>query len=427
MAANVATTLAAALKVFYIDGQNDQLNRMSVLYNKLAKTGQLDVTGKNYTYLLRTSRNTSAGTGMSEGGAFATAGNQGWTNTIIPNKYLNTSIEITGPAIRAAKNNVGAFVNAVKSEVDGATNDMIRAMNRQFHSDGSDALAFITASIDGTLSATSETVTDGQGNPFALFDPFGSITVDLVEHGSYPTLAGTALTLTPGAASASNIAVTVTGTVSGSTSGDFFVYSGTSGKQLMGIRGVIANTDPIGLTGGLHGLTVAANPYWVSQVFGSFTGSGGTLAPSVDLTLKGMQKPLTAITINSSFTAADVKFLMANGPIVDAYQALLVAEKRFVNEMELDGGQTALTYNNKPFIIDPQCRRNTIYYINPKTIDILTSSNGLQWADFLDGEQFKLKAGSSGYSDAYDAFLVFYGDMACKARNGNALFTGINE
>ena len=128
MAANVGTTLAAALKVFYIDGQNDQLNRQSILYNKLAKPAQLDVTGKSYTYLLRTSRNVSSGTGMSEGGAFPTAGNQGWTNAIVPNKYVATSIEITGPATRAARNNVGAFVNAVKSEVDGATSDTIRSI-----------------------------------------------------------------------------------------------------------------------------------------------------------------------------------------------------------------------------------------------------------------------------------------------------------
>ena len=51
----------------------------------------------------------------------------------------------------------------------------------------------------------------------------------------------------------------------------------------------------------------------------------------------------------------------------------------------------------------------------------------MQWADFLDSGQFKLKAGSSGYSDAYQAFLVFYGDMACKVRNGNAAIQDIDE
>lgn len=415
MAANVATTLSAALKVFYIDGQNDQLNRASVLYNKLAKPAQLDVTGKSYTYLLRTSRNTSAGTGFAEGAAFPTAGNQGWTNTVIPNKYLATSIEITGPAIRAAKGNPGAFINAVKSEVDGATNDMIRAINRQLNSDGTDALAFWTGADD----TSGTTVDDGQGNAFVLLDP-GATTCDLVSTADNSTLHGTAIVVTLGAAAAANYAVTWTGTVSGSATGDYLVPSGTLGKQLMGIRGVIANTDPVLLSGGLHGLTVAANPYWTSFVFGS-------MSSKLDLTLKQMQQPLTRITTGSAFTAADVKFLLANGPVVDAYQALLVAEKRFVNEMELDGGQTAITYNNKPVVIDPQCRQNTLYYINPKTMDLLTSSNGLQWADFLDGEQFKLKAGSSGYSDAYNAYLVFYGDLACKARNGNAVLLGINQ
>ena len=278
------------------------------------------------------------------------------------------------------------------------------------------SLAMWTA-VDNTSGTV---VDDGQGNAFVHLDNTDQ-TLDLIDAGDNSTVHGTALVVTKGAINANDVSITWTGTVTNSDDSDYLIMSGTLGKQLMGIRGIISASNPPLLSGGLHGLTVTAAPYWVAQTFGT-SGPGIT-----DLTLKLMQQPLTAITVNTAFTAADVKFLLGNGPIVDAYQAILVAEKRFVNEMELDGGQTALTYNNKPIIIDPQCRRNTIYYINPKTMDLLTSSNGLQWADFLDGEQFKLKAGSSGYSDAYNAYLVFYGDLACKVRNGNAVLYGLNE
>src|SRR3990170_3273655 len=113
MAANVATTLADALKVFYLGGQNEQLNKKSILYSRFVKKSSLDVTGKSYTYLLHTGRNTNAGLGMSEGGNFGTAGNQGYKAVTIPNRYLSGALEITGPAIRAAKANVGAFVDGL--------------------------------------------------------------------------------------------------------------------------------------------------------------------------------------------------------------------------------------------------------------------------------------------------------------------------
>lgn len=415
MAANVATTLAAALKVFYLDGQNDQLNRSSVLYNKLAKPAKLDVTGKSYTYLLRTSKNKASGIGFAEGAAFPAAGNQGWTNCIVPNKYIGSAIEITGPAVRAAKGNLGSFVNGVKSEVDGITSDTIQAINRQLNSDGTDALASWVATDDtsGTI------VDDGAGNAFVLLDN-GVTQCDLVAISDNATLHGTNIAVTKGAEAATNFAITWTGTVASSAAGDYLIPTGTLGKQLMGIRGIISATDPPLLSGGLQGLTVAANPYWSAQVFAA-------AGVKRDLSLPLMQSPLTKVGINSAFTEADIKFMLSNGPVKDKYIALCVADKRHVNEMELDGGQTAVSFNNKPLIVDPMCRRNTIYYINPKTIDLLTSSDGLQWADFLDGEQFRLKVGSSGYSDAYQAFLVFYGEMATKSRNGSAVLNDISE
>jgi hypothetical protein len=64
-----------------------------------------------------------------------------YDQAIVPNKYLYSRITVSGPTIAATKNNADAFVQAVSSEIDGATRDMKRSMNRQLHSDGSDALA----------------------------------------------------------------------------------------------------------------------------------------------------------------------------------------------------------------------------------------------------------------------------------------------
>jgi hypothetical protein len=94
--------------------------------------------------------------------------------------------------------------------------------------------------------------------------------------------------------------------------------------------------------------------------------------------------------------------------------------------MTLDGGQTSVDFNGKPLIVDPQCRENVLYYVNPSTMDFLTSSNGLVWADFADGSMWQKKPASTTYADAYQAFLVLYGQLAVRARNGNGILSEIN-
>jgi hypothetical protein len=51
------------------------------------------------------------------------------------------------------------------------------------------------------------------------------------------------------------------------------------------------------------------------------------------------------------------------------------------------------------------------------------------WGEFMDGSQWKMKIASTGqsYADAYQAFLVFYGNLACKVRNCNAVLKDITE
>lgn len=426
MAATV-TTLSAILKTFYVSNEiSDQLNAQSVLYDKLARPATLDASGKSYTYAIRESRNRNAGKGIAEAGAFGTADNQGVRNIVVPDAQIVTPIELSGRVIKAATGaGKGAFVSAMTMEVEGGRDDTVRAINRQLHSDGTDALCYWVTADDTTTAL----VDDGNigvggssivGNAFVHLET-GITTVDIVDT-DHSTLHGTAIPLSLGAEGAQSYTVAwASGTISGTADGDYAVLSGSLGYQMQGIRSVISASDPALPTGGLHGLAVATYPYWKAQ---SFTNSN-TLR---DLTLELMQKPLTAIGTKGGVSEADVKFLMCNGPVKDKFVALLLGDQRHVNTTELRGGQTSVDFNGKPLIVDPQCRRNVIYYIAPKTMDVLTSSGGLTWADFEDGQQFKLKvSGSSGYADAYQAFLVFYGNLACKIRNGNAILSDISE
>ena len=126
------------LKVYYLGPIRKQLNESTVLLKKLQRDSE-SVSGKNATIPLHFGRNEGIGR-VPDGGALP-AGRQSYLDTIVPMKYNYARIYITGPTIEASRNNTGAFVRAVESEIKGALRDAKKDMNRQLWGDGSGALA----------------------------------------------------------------------------------------------------------------------------------------------------------------------------------------------------------------------------------------------------------------------------------------------
>lgn len=413
----MAFDLSAAgnvLKTRYLGPIREQLNNKTILMNKINRKDQ-SISGKSFTIPLHTSRNASAGVGRADGGTLPTAGNQGYETAVVPNAYLYGRIEITGPTIRAARDNAGAFVEAVKSEVNGLTRDFSRAFNRQLHGDGRDALAF----WNGADNATPATVDDDQGNAFVHLPSAGTLTCDLIDASDDTTKLGDSIVTTLGAKGASSYSLAWTGVVAGSADGDYLVLEDTLGYQLMGIAGIIDDGDPVvpaggGTKTGLHGLAVATKTFWKAQMFEN----SGTKR---DLTLALMQEPLSAIATNSDFDESDVKFLLSNYNIRDKYVSLLVADKRFVNTMTLDGGFKAVDFNGIPLVPDPQCKRSGIFYVVPESLVILRTSD-FDWAE-KDGAVLSRVANK----DAYEAYMFHYGNLACVARNANAYLGDLTD
>ena len=318
----------------------------------------------------------------------------------------------------ATRTNLGAFVRAVDDEVKGGTRDMKKAYNRQLNSNGIDWLGYWTAADD----SSGTNIDDGRGNGFVHLG-HGATTCDLINVSSGTvTKVGDSIVVTLGAEGSNVFAVTWTGTVSGSADADILVPEDTTasgaaaaGYSMMGIDGIIADTNPPLLdSAGLHALPVATYGWWKAQVFGN---SGTNRA----LTLALMQSPLSQIAVRSDYDESDVKFLMGNVWIRDKYEQLLIADKRHVNTLKLDGGFTGLDYSGKPFVIETQCKRNTIFYITPETMKIFRNAD-FDWMD-LDGKIWHRRENK----DSYFATLFHYGDLGCVARNGNGKLTDLTE
>ncbi len=415
MAGFTLTAASSILKTQFIGPIRKVLNNATILMNRIAKTSAYqNVTGKSFTVPLHTGRNVNAGSGRAESGTLPSADNQTYGEAVVPNKFIYARIQLTGPVIAATKNNAGAFVDAVKSEVDGAVNDIKYAMNRQMHSDGTDALAFWTGADD----TSGVTVDDGQGNAFVHLPTGKTITCDLIDASDNSTVLGDDIVVTLGAKAAANYAITFTGSVSGSADSDYLVLKDTLvtgvGYQMMGIRGIISTANPPLLSGGLHGLAVASATYWKAQE----SANAGTLRP---LTFELLQQPIDDIVSNSDAEESDIEFLLCSYGIRRKYYTLCAQERRMVNTMTLDGGFKALDFDGFPLVADQACRRNTVYYIVPSSLKIFRTSD-FSWME-KDGSMFSRVANT----DAYEATLFHYGDLACLNRNQNGILLDVTE
>ncbi|HYE80376.1 MAG TPA: phage major capsid protein, partial [bacterium] len=277
------------------------------------------------------------------------------------------------------------------------------------------AMAYFTGADDsGDFTAD-----DNQGNAFVHLPSSGTILVDVVDASDHTTLLNSTdnITVALGAKGSTSYTITVSaGTRSGTADGDYIILDGSVGLSPMGIRGIIDDGNPPGLTGGLQGLAVASHGYWKAQVF-----TGATAGTKEDLTLARMQEPLSAIATNSDFDESDVKFLLSNYNVRDKYVSLLVSEKRFVNTMKLDGGFTGVEFNGIPLVVDPQCDRSKIWYVVPESLRIFRTSD-FDWMD-KDGAVLNRVANK----DAYEAVLFHYGNLGTIARNACAVLEDITD
>lgn len=417
------STASSILKVNYLPTLQKLLNNATILWSRLDKDSSTqDVQGKSFTIALQKGRNLASGLGVAELSTLPVGESQVYTTAIVPNKYLYSNIRVSGPVVRATRSNAGAFVKAVESEMKGVMVDMKRAMNRQIHGDGTDALAYWTTA-DNTSGID---VDDNTGYAFTHLPSGQTIDCSLVDASDHTTLLNTGrLVVTLGAESATTWNITyATGSVSGSADGDYLVANlpgtttSTLGKQMMGIYGIISDQDPPnaagGLASGLHGLAVASNAQWKAQMLGSWT-------TKRDLAFTDMQKVISKIATNSAYSEKDIKFILCNYPIRDKYVELCTNERFHYNTMTLDGGFRAVTFNELPIVADNQCKRGAMFFVVPDSLCIFRSSD-FDWMG-EDGAVLSRIANQDGY----EATLFHYGDLGCKARNANGALIGLNE
>lgn len=406
------TAAGNILKEVYLPALQELLNNATPLLAAMEKE-VTPVEGGNFVIALHTGRNEAAGIARAEGGTLPTAGQQSYKRAIVPVKQLYSRINVSGKAIAATRSNKGAFLKALESEMKYVMVDTKRQINRQLNGDGTGALAYWTGA-DDTSPAT---VDDSFGNG-TTYLPSGTTTLDLIDASNNSTVLGASIPIVRGTVGATTTSVSwASGTISGSAAGDYLVYPGTIGKEMVGIKAVISASDPAILgAGGLHGLPVASNPDWAAFVLGSDSAKQ-------DLSFPLIQQLLSRIVSESAVDESDIKMFYCHPALRDTYVKLCQDERVFYNVMKLDGGWEAVTYNGKPIVADVQARRNALFAITPSSLSLMQMAP----LDFMDKDGSMFYRISGGDVDAYGATAFVYQELGCKARNQNGVIVGLNE
>lgn len=390
--ATTLTTLDAILKNQYIGPIRDQLNNSSVLYSRLEKNSD-SVVGKNFTIPLHYGRNEGVGA-RGEGTALPTAGNQAYKECIVPMRYQYGRIRLTGPTMKAARSNEGAFIRAVDSEMRGLEKDMKTSMNRQAFGDGTGLLATVAASGSGTSTVVVDSTAKLRvGMP-----------IDIIVKTTGAATAGVAGTSV--ASITDTTTFTITDTLAGTPAATYGVYiAGSRNNEMMGLSGIVSTTAT------LQGLDVANYPWWKATVLAN---SGSNRAISDTL----LQTAIDTLEANSSgmCTAMYTSFGVRR-----AYQALLTATKQLVNTQELKGGYKAITYNDLPIIADKDAPANKIFVVDEDELQVFRLGD-FDWMQ----EDGAILSRVSGY-DAYEAVLYVYQELGTTMRNAHVLISDVTE
>lgn len=400
---------SGVLKTVYLPALQELLNNATPLLKVLEKE-VTPTSGGDFKIAIHRLRNKTAMIGRSEGDTLPTAGQQGYVQGTVPIKLLYSRINVSGKAIAATRDNKGAFVRGLESEMKYVMTDSKRQLNRQLNGDGTGALAFCTATDSATPIATDDNFGNG-----STYLEVGTTVIDLIDTNN-STKNADSVTITRGAITSTTTSISwSSGTITGED-GDYFVYEDTLGKEMTGLEGVISASDPPLLSGGLHGLPVATYPDWVATVLGSYSNRQ-------DLSFPLIQQLISRIITEGNVDESDIKLFHCHPAMRDTYVQLCRDERIFVGVMKLDGGWEAVTYNGKPILADVHARRNRFNAISPSSLSIMQMAP-LDWMD-KDGSVFYRISG--GDVDAYGATLFVYQELGCKQRNANGALLGINE
>src|SRR3990167_1017671 len=386
MAETTTTTASAVLKINYIGPIRNQLNKDTILMDRIKKSSR-EVSGSQVNIPLWSSYGSGVGA-RTEGDDLPAAGGQSYDVSTFTTKNIYGRFQVSGKTIRATRNDTGAFVRITKAEMMGKTTAMSRQMNRMHFVGSTGVIATENGGGANSATQTFDRTQYFHEDQIVTFSTAGNATVSSIDD------ANRQVTFT----AAINVASGETVTVEGATSGE--ELNGLA--QFAAITGAVQNLNP----------ATAGQGFWAGQVRGADASPVQwneltTIRLIHDIRKKG-GKPDYCITSYEG--------------LAEIFN-VLSAQRQFVNTVKLKGGFDAIIINGMPVVADDQCQvTNTVtrlYAADTSNLGHYTQES-FHWMDY-DGNVVSRVADK----DAYEATLVWDGEFATDARNHVGVQLGV--
>ena len=380
------TSADNALKSVYLGVVANQLNiNANPLLSQIRRTSK-DVWGKEIIKLAPFGINGGIGAGA-ETGALPTATGNNYVQFKATLKNLYGSIEITDKAIRASKNDAGAFVNLLNDEMESLVKASAFNLGRMLYGDGSGLLGTVAgvASNVFTLDSVNNFV-EGM-----LIDAYNGET--LVQAGipvKYVDRANKAIT------------VDMTGLAGTVAEGNALYVQGSKGNEITGLGSIFSDSAT------LYGLTRSAYP-WLRP----FTHTAeGEISDFL------IQTAIDAVEDNAD---SKINYIACSKALRRAYQTYLGYYRKNVEVVDINGTKT-IAHNGIPVVGDRFVKDGEIYLINTNDF-VMHELCDWKWLEGECGNILKQNAGKASYS----ATLVKYAELICDRPNGQAKITNVSE
>ncbi len=377
-----------ALKSFYLDAVKDSLDtKTSPLLAKIEHSTE-NVYGKDVKKLVRVGLNNAFAVGT-ETGELPKSEQSNYMQMTATLKNLYGTIEISDKAIRASQSNEGAFVNLLNGEMESLLHSAKYHVGRMVMSNGKGYLCDFNIAIKGNTVIVNNTASLQIGMRVRLM----SEDMDPLEDGAVRVVRQISRL-------DNNVVL----------SGDVFQNTGTTGflciasedEELTGVTALFENTSVYGLLEEQYEQIRPIERY-----------ADGTIDENEIQTMIDQLEEVSGcmpdlIVCSWGVRRALLNYFKENGVRMD--------------NIQIEGGFTALSFNGIPIVADRFCPKGSMYFFNTENIKLYQLGDW-QWMEGDDGKILHQIPGKP----VYTATLVKYAELVFERPNSVGRILNINE
>lgn len=381
--AGVTIDTFGASFVKYLPGVRETLNQTT--YARTLPKGKLKWEGANLSWFVHVSRNPAVGN-IEDGGAFPTAGKQGYVEAKAYRKFTVGSVQVTDGILANASSTKNAAISVVESELTGMMTGIKKYENLVWTRSGDGKVA----EIGQTASGATFTVDDARG----LWD---GKDYEIRDASTSTTIHDTFTVSSIGRAIDANDEVTVTPTAtlaaSGQAAGDG-IYWGTGNQTSYNrtISGLDVLIDDASTT--FQNINTATYPRYTSPVLDN-SGTARALTPSLFRSMLAMIKQESGDEAPDGMT------------VVTTVWGSISTEELYEGEIRLRpddkvGGIAVASFHSTlgkiNIVNDPDTVKGKMFFCDPEELTFATQAE-LDWRrDEPGGPIFKRSDSSSVYT-----------------------------